>query len=287
MEFVQARALGEAATHLATGDMRVLAGGTDLAVEYRRKLPRWRGLVHVGRVPELQGVAVANGAFTIGAAVPYARIAAHPCADAGFAMLRDAAVTIGSPGIMAMGTLGGNIATASPSGDGSLALCALDATIAVASVRGERHLPIDDVFVGPRRSVLAADEIIVSVTFPCVGPQRRGAAFRKIGNRDASILAVAAVAVVIDADEEGSCTRARVAFGAVAPTPRRAPAVEAQLIGRPVADLWTPELPELVSAAIAPIDDQRSSAWYREQVMPVLLQDALTEAQSRLTARRS
>jgi CO/xanthine dehydrogenase FAD-binding subunit len=282
VNFVSAATLAEATQQLRDNPFRVLAGGTDLAVEYRRTLPQWTGLLHVGRVPELQQIDSTAQAITIGAAVTYARIARIACDDPGLAVVRDAAATIGSPGIMNCGTLGGNLATASPAGDGSLALLVLDATVNVARKGGTRTIPIDQFFVAPRKSVLQPDELVVSVTFARSAPGRRGTAFRKIGNRDASILSVAAVAVALDVDDAGLCRSARVAFGAVAPTPRRSPAVEAELVGKKLDALASLNLDALIQMDVAPIDDQRSTSWYRREILPVLLRDVIGDAGSRI-----
>jgi CO/xanthine dehydrogenase FAD-binding subunit len=282
VNFVSASTLAEATQKLGDNPLRVLAGGTDLAVEYRRTLPQWTGLLHVGRVPELQQIDLTAQAITIGAAVTYARIARIACDDPGLAVVRDAATTIGSPGIMNCGTLGGNLATASPAGDGSLALLTLDTTVNVARKGGTRGISIDQFFVAPRKSVLQPDELVVSISFARSAPGRRGTAFRKIGNRDASILSVAAVAIALDVDDAGLCRSARVAFGAVAPTPRRSRAVEAEIVGKKLDALPALDLDALIQMDVAPIDDQRSTSWYRREILPVLLREAIDDATRRI-----
>jgi CO/xanthine dehydrogenase FAD-binding subunit len=284
VRFIRAQSLAEATDNLSREPLRVLAGGTDLAIEYRRALPDWNGLLHVGRIPELRAIDVTPKEIRIGAAVPYSEILGLEAGDGALAALREAAATIGSPGIMNLGSLGGNLGTASPSGDGSLALLALDATVNVASSSSMRSIPIDRFFIGPRRSVLRADELIVSVTIPRMASERRESAFRKVGNRDGSILSVAAVAVSLSIDAQNLCSRACVAFGAVAPTPRRAPTVENLLVGKPFDALASLELNEAVWTDIKPVDDQRSTAWYRREVVPVLLRDAVSIAYRRLVA---
>jgi xanthine dehydrogenase FAD-binding subunit len=282
VKFIRAQSLAEATDNLSREPLRVLAGGTDLAIEYRRALPDWNGMLHVGRIPELRAIDVSATEITIGAAVPYSEILDLECGDSALAVLRDACATIGSPGIMNLGSLGGNLGTASPSGDGSLALLAIDAIVNVASSSGTRSIPIDQFFLGPRRSVLRAEELIVSVTIPRIKFERRASVFRKVGNRDGSILSVAAVAVALSVDAQNRCSMARVAFGAVAPTPRRAPAVEGLLTGKPFDALPSLEWNEAVWSDISPIDDQRSTAWYRREVVPVLLRDAVSMACRRL-----
>jgi CO/xanthine dehydrogenase FAD-binding subunit len=282
MNFIQAESVAEAMRWLAKGQLRLLAGGTDLSVEYRRTLPDWDGLLHIGRIPELRKIEICERHIEIGAAVTYAEIARHGNDDPGFSVLRDAAQTIGSPGIMNCGTLGGNLATASPAGDGSLALLALDAIVSLASESGCRDIPIGEFLVGPRKSLLKPDEMIVSLRFGRARRGERGTAFRKIGNRDASILSVASVAVSVDVDREGFCRSARVAFGAVAPTPRRSLSVEAELVGKKLNASQSLNLLASIRTDVSPIDDQRSTAWYRQEVLPVLLRDAVADAGNRI-----
>jgi CO/xanthine dehydrogenase FAD-binding subunit len=277
-DFVEPGTLKDAVARRAEGPCRVLAGGTDLGVEFRRQLPNDVTLLHVGLLPELCGISRGAGAITIGAAVTYGRILALGGASPEEVLLQDAARTIGSPGIMSMGTLGGNLATASPAADGALVLLALDAEIEVVASLGRRRIAVGEFIVGYRQTALRADELIERIQVPVLEGRRRGGAFRKYGNRDASILALVSAAAFLVFDDERRCTRARIALGAVAPTPVRAHAGEAVLEGGHCDPDALDEAANAALAAAAPIDDLRGSASYRCSILPVVVRDALDDA---------
>jgi len=256
----------------ARPDLVPIAGGTDLMVELNAGRRRPAGLLDLTRVEGLAAWSRDGGVLRIGAAVPYARLVTEL---AGVAPgLAAAARTVGSPQIRNRGTVGGNLASASPAGDSHPPLLAAGAVVEVASVRGRRRIPVDEFFTGVKRSALAADELIAAVELPVApGPQE----FAKVGTRNAMVIAVCSVAVGLDpvAGTVGT------GLGSVAPTPRRAPQAEAYLAAE-LADrgLWESrgELPEpvavrfgeLVAAAAAPIDDVRGTAPYRRHALAVL-----------------
>ena len=257
----------------------LLAGGTDFMVEVNYSGRRPASVIAVDRVPELTGWRRRNGSVEMGAAMTYAEME-HPLFAAYVPALAQAARTVGSPQIRNAGTLGGNLATASPAGDTLPPLAALDARVTVRSVRGSRELGLDELIVGPKQNTLAADEVIHSVSVPVIdGPQE----FLKVGTRNAMVISVATVALVLDRTQQ----RVRVALGSVAPVPLRATEAEDWIAG--AVDWDSTDAPaesllvrfgELVATAARPIDDHRSTADYRRHAVAVMARRALARALS-------
>lgn len=251
----RARTLAEAlAQRAAHPDATVLAGGTDLMVFLELGTVKPSVVLDIWSCAELRGIT--TDGRTIGALATWTDVARHPALPAA---LRDCARTVGAPQIQNRGTVGGNIVNASPAGDSLPLWLALDATFEVASVRGTRHVPASDFWLGYRKTALAPDELLVRVHLPPNDGDRLH--YRKVGTRLAQAISKVALGGrlrVVD----GVVTEARVALGSVAPTPLRARHVEAALVGRPV----DPAAADAVDADIAPIDDIRSTAAYRRRV---------------------
>ncbi|MTV27401.1 xanthine dehydrogenase family protein subunit M [Nitriliruptoraceae bacterium ZYF776] len=260
--------LGGALTALGERpDAHLLAGGTDLMVEVNHGHRRPDAVVALRRVDELRRHAVTDDAIELGATVTYATIE-RELADVvpGLAM---ASRTVGSPQIRNAGTIGGNLGTASPAGDTLPWLAAMDAEVVLTSAAGERTLPLADHLVGPKRTARRDDELIRLVRVPRVeGPQHTA----KIGPRNAMVISVASVAVVVDT----GARRVRVGLGAVGPTPVRPTAAED--LASDALDWGALRCPddaldrfaEACATAAAPIDDHRSSADYRRHAVRVL-----------------
>lgn len=257
----------------------LLAGGTDFMVEVNYSRRRPVSVIALDRVPELTGWRRRNGEVEMGAAMTYAEME-HPLFAAYVPALAQAARTVGSPQIRNAGTLGGNLATASPAGDTLPPLAALDARVTVCSVRGTREVGLDELIVGPKQNTLAPDEVIRSVSVPVIdGPQE----FLKVGTRNAMVISVATVALIVDRARR----RVTVALGSVAPVPLRAPEAEDWIAD--VVDWDSPgatddsvpaRFGEMVAAATRPIDDHRSTADYRRHAVAVMARRALTRALS-------
>ncbi|SHF56943.1 FAD binding domain-containing protein [Geodermatophilus nigrescens] len=279
MDFLQPATWAEALEAKAAAREAVpIAGGTDVMVAVNFGRLRPTTLIDLTRVPELQEWGLDDGAVRLGAGVPYARVITELGGRLpGLAM---AARTIGSPQIRNRGTVGGNLATASPAGDAHPALLAAGAEVEVASVRGTRRIPVSEFYRGVKRSALADDELIAAVRIrPPAGPQQ----YSKIGTRNAMVIAVAAFGLALHPDRRAVGT----GIGSAAPTPRRAPEAEEFLAGE-LDGLWESrgELPaatagrfgELVAAAAAPIDDVRGTAAYRVHALSVMARRTLTWA---------
>jgi CO/xanthine dehydrogenase FAD-binding subunit len=281
MDFLQPTTWAEALeARAAHPDAVPVAGGTDVMVGINFGHLRPPVLMDLTRVAELQDWSTEDGAIRLGAGVSYARV----ITELGHRLpgLAMAARTIGSPQIRNRGTVGGNLATASPAGDAHPALLAADAEVEVASVRGSRRIPVPDFYTGVKKSALAADELIAAVhVTPPSGPQQ----YSKIGTRNAMVIAVAAFGLALHPDRRAVGT----GIGSAAPTPRRAPDAEEFLAGELTSTgLWESrdELPaataarfgELVTGSAAPIDDVRGSARYRLHALSVLARRTLTWA---------
>jgi CO/xanthine dehydrogenase FAD-binding subunit len=273
--------LDEALTALAADPhATVLAGGTDLMVEVNdgRRAPQH--VVAINRIDELRGVGVTETEVVIGAGTTYTELCAPDLTEL-LPALAYAARTVGSPQIRNAGTIGGNLATASPAGDTLPVLVALDASIAVASVGGRRLVPIRTFFAGPKRSVLAPGELVVAVRVP----RRRGPQdYLKVGVRNAMVIAVASLAIAVDLDSHTM----GVGLGSVGPTPLAAVDACAWVADRvawradgfSVSAADTATFAAMVGEAARPIDDHRSTADYRRRAVEVLARRALRRCAS-------
>jgi len=234
-----------------------IQGGTDVMVELNFDRARPDVLLNLNEVAELRGWGREDGTLRLGSGLTYGEAMRPPLAEL-MPALAEASRTVGGPQIRNRGTLGGNLGTASPAGDALPPLLVEGAEVEAASVRGTRTVPLPEFLVGPKRNALAADELIVAVR---LRPSRAPQTFMKVGPRNAMVIAVVSLAVVLDR-ERGE---ARAAFGSAGPVP-----------GLVVAPLDArSELPERVAAAASPIDDVRGTAAYRRHALTILTKRAL------------
>ncbi|MFH1330538.1 MAG: FAD binding domain-containing protein [Actinomycetota bacterium] len=257
MEVLRPRSLDEALDALdAHPGATILAGGTDLMVRANYQGLRPEIVVTLRRVPELAEM----GEAFIGAGVTWARLV-----SAQWPGLAQAARTVGSPQIRTMGTLGGNLGTASPAGDGLPFLAAIDARIEVVSRAGGRRTPAwDEFLVGPKRNSLRPGELILGVRLPGELPERQE--FAKVGARNAMVISIASACLVRFADGG-----VRIALGSVGPTPLRARRAEAMISAEPRPSPGAVgEFGRLVAEEVRPIDDHRSTAAYRRHAARVI-----------------
>lgn len=254
----------------------VIAGGTDVMVECNEGRRRPDDVVAVHRVPELSTWHhdPAAGLLRIGAGVTYDEIEHSPIAD-WVPALAQAARTVGSPQIRHAATIGGNVGTSSPAGDGLPVLSALDATVELASAGGRRTLPFGEFMVGPKRTALQPGELIAAVVVPVLAGFQ---GYSKVGVRNAMVIATASAALV---EHHRSVA---IALGSVGPAILRCGEAEAFVAehadfdGRALADEHVARAAELVRAAARPIDDHRSSAEYRRHAVGVLAARLLRRA---------
>jgi CO/xanthine dehydrogenase FAD-binding subunit len=275
-------AVGEAVAVLTERpDALVLAGGTDLMVDINEGLRRVADdelVVCVNRIPELRTWTLdrAAGTLRLGAAVTYAELARPPLTGL-VPALGQAARTVGSPQIRNAATIGGNVVTCSPAGDGLPVLSALDATVELVSDTGSRVLAIDEFMVGVKRTALRPGELLAAVTLRLLDGWQ---GYAKVGVRNAMVIAIAGACLAVD--EPGRSVR--IALGSVAPTIVRAAEAEAWAAeavdwsARSVAADAVAEFGRLTAAASSPIDDHRSTAPYRRRSIAVLAERLLRRA---------
>ncbi|MDP3274271.1 MAG: xanthine dehydrogenase family protein subunit M [Deltaproteobacteria bacterium] len=235
---------------------RFIAGGTDLVVGIRKGRTTVDSFVDLSRVPGLAGLTRAGDTLRIGAACTHAQLERE-----GITALAQACETVGGPQIRNMGTLGGQVGTASPAGDVSVALIALDAVVELASVRGTRSMPLADFFVGPGRTSLEPDEMVLSVTVPT----NRKSVFYKIGKRDA-----VAISVVVAAASVSPSGDVAVGLGCVAPVPFRPRKSEQMLRGHPLTSERIDAAAAMAASEVSPISDHRGGATYRRAMVETL-----------------
>jgi CO/xanthine dehydrogenase FAD-binding subunit len=260
---------------LADPEATFIAGGTDLMVGINFGRDRPEHVVSIRGLPELAEISV-DGRVSCGGGVSYTRLA-RALGGASRAMV-EAARTIGSPQIRNAGTIGGNLGTCSPAGDTLPVLAALDASIVLRSPEGERRVPFAEFMQGPRKSARRPGELVLAAEWEDAG---RSQAFLKAGTRNAMVIAVANLAMVVDRTRH----QVRVALGSVGPTIIRASAAEELARGLFEESGWDRPLNlgeaaarrfgELAAAAAQPIDDQRGTAVYRRHVIGVMASRAL------------
>jgi xanthine dehydrogenase small subunit len=272
------RTLADAYVTMVEAPVRPIAGGTDLMVALTGELGEApERVLDLWRLDELRGIAVDGDAIVLGALTTYTEIRRSALCREHLPALVDAAATIGAAQIQNRGTLGGNIANASPAGDTLPVLLALDAAIVCGSVRGERTVPSDAFWTGYRQTALEPDELVVRVRVPlAAGRETR---FRKVGTRRAQSISKVVLALSYrDTGPEASWTEVRLALGSVAPTPIRARATEAALEGQPPTPETADRAADTLAAELNPIDDVRSTAEYRRLVASRVLHRLIREA---------
>lgn len=273
------RDLAEAYATLAAASpdapARPVAGGTDLLVALTGELgPPPDSVVDLWAIDGLRGIAVDGDTLRLGALTTYTDIRRSPLCRQHLPALVEAAATIGAAQIQHRGTLGGNIANASPAGDTLPVLLAADARIVVGSVRGEREIPAPAFWTGYRQTALAHDELVVAIRIPLAsGREMR---FRKVGTRRAQSISKVVLAVAWRGGERW--TDVRVALGSVAATPIRATATEEALEGSAPTQATADRAADALAAELAPIDDVRSTAGYRRVVAARILHRIVREA---------
>jgi CO/xanthine dehydrogenase FAD-binding subunit len=233
-----------------------IEGGTDVMVDLNFDRARPDALLNLNEVAELKGWRRENGTLRLGAGLTYTEAMGELAAA--LPALGEASRTVGSPQIRNRGTIGGNLGTASPAGDALPPLLVERADVEFASVRGTSLLPLTDFLVGPKRNALGEDELIVAVH---IHPSGAAQTFMKIGPRNAMVIAVCSLALVVDRERE----ELRASFGSAGPV--------AGLVVAPLADVDS--FPQQVAAAASPIDDVRGTAAYRRHALRVLARRAL------------
>jgi carbon-monoxide dehydrogenase medium subunit len=264
------------------GKAKVLAGGTDLLVSMKKReqvpehVVNLKGIegLNAIRYDEKQGLAI-GGLATVGA------IERSQIVKEKFTALWDAVNVMAAPQVRNLGTIGGNLCSAVPSADTAPPLIALGASVRLVGAKGERSVPVESFFKGPGESVLKADEILVEVLVPNP-PENSGGAYFKLMRRNAMDLALVGAAVFLRINRDNKvCQEARIALGAVAPTPMRARKAEQVLVGRAVNEETAKEAGNTASLEAKPISDIRASEAYRRDMVGVLTKRAIMAALDR------
>jgi len=285
MDYRSPTSAKDAAGLLADEGAHVLAGGTDILVKLRAGFVAPRLLVDLKGVPRLRGIDSDARGWRIGAATPCAEIGEHAAFAAAWPGVVEALQLIGSAQIQGRATLGGNLCNASPAADSVPALIAAGAVCEVAGAQGEREVPVERIITGPGRNALARGEFVLGFRLP-IPLARAGDAYLRFIPRTEMDIAVVGVGVSLALDAKGVCTHARVALGAVAPTPLLVADAARALIGTRVDTAALEALAAAASAACKPIDDKRGTIAYRIKVAGVLARRAAVIALERATNRK-
>ncbi|HHY38926.1 MAG TPA: xanthine dehydrogenase family protein subunit M [Clostridia bacterium] len=287
-EYLRASGVDEACKTLAaySGTCAVIAGGTDLLVALRsrsKRVEHVEKVLDISKIRDLDFIEDRGNEVAIGPLASHAALAESRVTRKYAPILAEAAKTVGSPQIRARGTVGGNIANASPAADTIPPLLTLDASINVRSTSGERLLPLAEVFAAPYRTTLRPDEIITEIVFPKPAG-RYGHSFIKLGRRKALSISRMNVAALIGTDDEGTMKDVRIAVGSVMPVPSRVSAVEDLLKGQKLTDDLAREAGELMSSEMIRRSGIRWSTEYKAPVIKVLTRRAIVQAAKRAMA---
>jgi aerobic carbon-monoxide dehydrogenase medium subunit len=267
----------------ATGDARVLAGGTDLLVQMRTDIADPELIVDIKKIVETRAVTEEKGGWRIGAAVTGAELKEHPRLKQVWPGVVEAANLIGSTQIQGRATLGGNLCNGSPAADSVPALIAAGAIATVVGPQGRREIPVEDVMIGPRKLSLRKGEFVVSFFLP-PRPKGSGDAYLRFIPRTEMDIAVVGAGVNVTLGGAGVIASARVSLGAVAEkvllVPEAAQAIVGSRLDRPAQD----RLEAAARAACRPINDKRGTTDFRIEVAGVLTRRAAMIALDRARA---
>jgi len=280
-EFLSPKTLEEATVLMNQygKNVNVIAGGTDLVPLMKKGelKPKYvLSLSHIEALREIQFVKKAG--LKLGAMCTIAEIEKSQVIRERYPILAQAASVLGSREVRNRGTVGGNLCNAAPSAEMAPSLLVLGARATIASSKGERVVPLEDFFVGPGKTALGIDEILARLEIPVIRPGSAGE-YIKLGIKKTMDIALVGVAAMLSlASTDGICTEARLALGAVAPTPIRARKAEKTLIGKKIDERIMELAAETASEEASPIADIRASEAYRRAMVRVLTRRAMKHA---------
>jgi carbon-monoxide dehydrogenase medium subunit len=257
-------------------EAKILAGGTDIVPSLKLRLVNPKYIIDISRVKELDFIESSNALLRIGALTKHSALETSQPVREKATVLIEAAAKIGSPQIRNMGSVGGNLANASPCSDTATPLLALEAQLKLLRSSSERLVPLEDFFLGVKKTALHSDELLAEIQIPAQ-PPRTGCAFVKMGRRTGPDLAIVSAAAKITL-ENGVCRNAKIALGSVAPTPMRAKTAESLLVGRTLGEGEINDASVAASEEIRPISDVRASAEYRKAISSILVKVAIEKA---------
>jgi len=261
-------------------DGQVLAGGTDVMVQYLHGEIAPKALIHIEGISALSAVTT-DGRTALGGLTTHRTLARTPTLIARHPALAAAAATVGGWQTQVKGTVGGNLCNASPAADTLPPLLIADAHVTLSSATGERRLPLGEFILDRRSTALAANELLTSVDLESL-PEGSAEVYLKLGRRGAMEVALVGLAVRLGFAEDGVVDAARIAMCSVGPTPRRIPDAEAALVGSKLDAAALDAAGEALIAAARPIDDARATAAYRRRTQRGLLESAARQCQEQM-----
>ena len=261
----------------------VYAGGTDLLVAMKKREKTPEHLIDLKKIGEMKGIHPdGKKGIRIGALTTLGELERSTLVQEKFILLWDAVTMMASPQVRSLGTVGGNLCSAVPSADTAPPLIALGASVKMVGPSGEREILLENFFQGPKESVLQKNELMKEVFIPQPGDFTSGK-YVKLMRREGMDLALVGVAACLTMESPGKiCSGARIALGAVAPTPIRALQAEETLINREIDETRAAEAGKAASVVCRPISDIRSSLAYRCSMVEVLTKRAIMEAYKRI-----
>jgi carbon-monoxide dehydrogenase medium subunit len=256
----------------------IMAGGTDVIPQLKYSVIAPALLIDISKIPDLDYIKDQEGHLKIGASAKLRRVEQFCGQNRKYACLYDALFSIGKVQVMNMGTLAGNLCTASPAADSAPALLVLGGRVKLVGREGERIVDLNDYFTGPRKTVKAHDELMTEIIVPPV-KEGMGGAFTKMA-RVGSDISKITCAVAVERQNE-HCGECKVAMGAVAPTPVRLTAIEKMLTNKTIDENVLDEAKNQIAAYIQPLTDVRSTEAYRKQIAGILFKDTFQKAWKR------
>lgn len=257
--------------------IKVIAGGTDLLIQYYDRLYEVNGWLDLKNIEELKDIRINKNQIEIGAMVSHAQLEKSEDIKEYFPVLNQAAADIGSPQIRNRGTVGGNIVNASPAGDLLAPLMAYDAQFRLLSIQGEKIVPAEEFFTGPKKTILEPAQLLTQIILPLPSERTYGC-WIKIGKRKASIIATITLALVVEMAEDNETVKdVRTCLGSVAPTPIQIKEIRNKMVEKNFNQLDFNQLGQMVEDKISPIDDIRGTREYRKDVAKEIMINALEE----------
>lgn len=258
-------------------ETKVIAGGTDLLVQYYDRLYEINSWLDLKNISGLKKIRINKNQMEIGAMVTHTQIEKSEDIKKYFPILGQAAADIGSPQIRNRGTVGGNIVNASPAGDLLAPLMAYDAKFRLLSIQGEKIVPAEEFFIGPKKTILEPTQLLARIILPLPSERTYGS-WIKIGKRKALIIATITLALVVEMAEDNKTVKdVRTCLGSVAPTPIEIKEVGEKMIGKKFSELDFSQLGQIVEDKVSPIDDIRGTREYRKDVAKNIMINALEE----------
>ena len=258
-------------------EIKVIAGGTDLLIQYYDRLYEINGWLDLKNIKELQEIKIHQNQMEIGAMVTHTQLEKSEDIKKYFPVLSQAAADIGSPQIRNRGTIGGNIVNASPAGDLLSPLMAYDAQFKLLSLQKEALISAEEFFIGPKKTLLEPAQLLIQIILPLPSERTYGS-WIKIGKRKALIIATITLALVVEMAEDNKTVKdVRACLGSVAPTPIEIKEIREKMIGKKFNQLDFNQLGQIVEDKISPIDDIRGTREYRKDVAKNIMINALEE----------